>query len=77
MSGKEVDTSCQLSKVRIHVKRVISQIRKFRMLQVIVPVTQIDLLDEITMIVCAIINLNKSIIHKIHIAANKYIYREI
>ena len=47
------------------------------MLQVIVPVTQIDLLDEITMIVCAIINLNKSIIHKIHIAANKYIYREI
>ena len=73
MSGKKVDTSCQLSNVRIYVKRVIGQIRKFRMLQVIVPVTQIDLLDEIMMIVCAIINLNKSIIHKIYIVANKYI----
>ena len=32
------------------------------MLQNIVPLTQIDLLDDIMAIVCAIINLNKSIV---------------
>ena len=32
-SGKEVDISRQLSNVRIHVERVIGQIKKFRMLQ--------------------------------------------
>ena len=62
LSGKEVDTSRQLSNVRIHVKRAIGQIKKFRILQNIVPLTQIDLLDEIMVIVCAIINLSKSIV---------------
>ena len=62
LSGKELDTSCQLSKFRIHVERVIGQIKKFCMLQNIVPLTQIDLLDEIMVIVCAIISLNKSIV---------------
>ena len=47
LSGKEVDTSRQLSNVRIHVERVIGQL---------------DLLDNIMVIVCAIINLNKSIV---------------
>ena len=62
LSGKELDTSCQLSKFRIHVERVIGQIKKFCMLQNIVPLTQIDLLDEIMVIVCAITSLNKSIV---------------
>ena len=62
LSGKEVDTSWQLSNVRIHVQRVIEQVKKFRMLQNIVPLTKIDLLDDIMVIVCAIINLNKSIV---------------
>ena len=62
LSGKEVDTSRQLSNVRIHLERVIDQIKKFRMLQNIVPLTQIGLLDEIMVIFCAIINLNKSIV---------------
>ena len=62
LSGKEVDTSRQLSNVRIHVERVIGQVKKFRMLQNIVPLTQIDLLDDIMGIVCAIINLTISIV---------------
>ena len=62
LSGKELDTSCQLSKFRIHVERVIGQIKKFCMLQNIVPLTQIDLLDEIMVIVCVITSLNKSIV---------------
>ena len=62
LSGKEVDTSRQLSNVRIHKERVIGQVKTFRMLQNIVPLTQIDLLDDIMVIVCATINLNKSIV---------------
>ena len=62
LSGKEVDTSHQLLNVTIHLERVIGQIKIFRMLQNIVPFTQIDLLVEIMVIVCAIINLNKIIV---------------
>ena len=40
LSGKEVDTSRQFSNVRIHVKRVIGQVKKFRMLRNIVPLTK-------------------------------------
>ena len=58
LSGKEVDTSRQISNVRIHLERVIGQLKKFCMLQNIVPLTQIDLLDDIMIIVCAIIILN-------------------
>ena len=59
---KEVDTSRQLSNERIHVERVIGQVKKICMLQNIVSLTQIDLLDDITVIVFGIISLNKSII---------------
>ena len=62
LSGKEVDTSRQLSNLGIHVEKVIGQVKEFRMLQNIVPLTQMDLLDDIMVIVCAIINLNKSIV---------------
>ena len=62
LSGKEVDTSRQLSDVRIHAERVIGQVNKFRILQNIIPIlTQIDLLYDIMVIVCGIINLNKNI----------------
>ena len=62
LSGKEVDTSRQLSNVIIQVERVIGPVKKFRMLQNIVPLTQLDLLDDFMVIVCAICNLNKSIV---------------
>ena len=42
--------------------RVIGKSKKLYILQNIVSLTQIDLLDEIMVIVCAIINLNKSIV---------------
>ena len=58
LSGKEVDTSRQLSSVRIHVEMVIGQVKNIHMLRNIVPLTQMDLLDNIMVIVCAIINLN-------------------
>ena len=52
----------QLSNVRIHVGMVIGRVAKFCMLQNTVSLTQLDSLDSIMVIVCAIFNLNKSIV---------------
>ena len=46
LSGKEVHESRQLSNVRIHVDHVIGQLKKFRILQSTVPISQVDLLDN-------------------------------
>ena len=61
LSGGEVDTSRQLSSVRIHVEHVIGRIKKFRLLQTTLPLTQVDLLDGIMVIVCGLVN-NNSIV---------------
>ena len=52
--------SRQLSSVRIHVGRVIGRIKKFRLLQTTLPLTQLDLLDGIMVIVCGLVNMNNS-----------------
>ena len=62
LSGSEVDMSRQLSNVRIHVERVIGRIKKFRILQTIIPITQVDLIDEMLITICAVVNLNKSVV---------------
>ena len=63
LSGGEVDTSRQLSSVRIHVERVIGRTKKFRLLQTTLPLlTQVDLLDDIMVIVCGLVNINDSVL---------------
>ena len=62
LSGGEVDTSKQLSSVRIHMKRVIGRIKKFRLLQTTLPLTQVDLLDHIMVTVCGLVNINNSVV---------------
>ena len=62
LSGGEVDTLRQLSSVRIHVERVIGRIKKFRLLQTTLPLTQVDLLDDIMVIVCGLVNINNSVV---------------
>ena len=62
LSGGEVDTSRRLSSVRIHVERVIGRIKKFRLLQTTLPLTQVDLLDDIMVIVCSLVNINNSVV---------------
>ena len=60
--GSEVDMSRQLANVRIHVERVIGRLKKFRILNSIIPITQVDLIDEIMVTICAIVNLNQSFV---------------
>ena len=62
LTGLEVDMSRQLSNVRIHVERVIGRIKKFRILQSIIPIIQIDLIDDVMISICAIVNLNPSVV---------------
>ena len=62
LGAGDVDTSRQLSNVRIHVERVIGAMKKFRILQMAVPLTLIDCFDNIMVIIAGLTNLNKSIV---------------
>ena len=62
MAAKDVEFSRQISNVRIHVERVIGRLRKFTILQSKIPLSQIDLLDDIMIIISAIININNSVV---------------
>ena len=62
LSGDEVDASRQLSSVQIHLECVIGRIKKFRLLQTILPLTQVDILDDIMVIVCGLVYINNSVV---------------
>ena len=64
LPGRDVQQSRQLSNVRIHVERVIGQLKKFRLLQSTVQISQVKLLDNVMVVISAIINLNKSVVNK-------------
>jgi len=50
--------------VRIYVERVIGQLKKFKMLQSTLPISHIDLINDIMVVVSAIVNLNSSVVNK-------------
>ncbi|KAK0136969.1 hypothetical protein N1851_026835 [Merluccius polli] len=63
LSAQEVDTARQRSRVRIHVERVIGWWKKLKILQTVIPVSQVNILDDV--IVCgALTNLCKSVVPK-------------
>ena len=62
LSDDEVDSSRRLSSVQIHVERVIGRIKQFRLVQVTLPLTQIDLLDDIMVIACGLVSMNNSVV---------------
>uniref|UniRef100_A0A667YEM8 DDE Tnp4 domain-containing protein n=1 Tax=Myripristis murdjan TaxID=586833 RepID=A0A667YEM8_9TELE len=64
LSAQEVNTSRQLSRVRIHVECVIGRWKNFRILQTRIPVSQVDLLDDIVIVCGALTNLCKSVVPK-------------
>ena len=62
LSAKEVDESRLLSRVRIHVERVIGRLKTYRLLQTNIPMSQVDLIDDIMTVISACVNLNKSVV---------------
>ena len=64
LPAKEVDESRKLANVRIHVERVIGRIKKFKILYSIIPISQVDLLNDIMVVISGLVNLNSSVITK-------------
>lgn len=62
LPGSCVDTSRQLSRVRIHVERVIGQLKMFHILNTVIPISQVDMLDHIVTICAGLTNLRKSVV---------------
>ena len=62
MSTKEVEKSQKISNVRIHVERVIGRLKDFRIMQSIIPITQVSLLDNVMIVIAALVNLNNSVV---------------
>ena len=62
LAGVEKDTSRQISIVWIYVEHVIGRIKKIRLLQTTLPLTKINLLDDIKVIVCGLVNMSNSLV---------------
>ena len=62
MSGKEVDESREIANVRIHVERVIGRLRKFDILQSIIPITQVHLTDHVMTVISGLVNISPSVV---------------
>ena len=64
MSAKDVDMSRQIAHVRIHVERVIGQLKKIRILNSVIPISQVDLTDDIMIVISGIVNLSPSVMNQ-------------
>ena len=62
LSGREVDRSRKIANVRIHIERIIGRLRKFNIINTSIPISQVTLLDDVMVVVCALVNLNQSVI---------------
>ncbi|KAJ8273752.1 hypothetical protein GJAV_G00105130 [Gymnothorax javanicus] len=60
----EVYSSRRLARVRIHVERVISRWKSFKILHSVIPISQGSLLDDMVIVCGALTNLSKSVVPK-------------
>ena len=63
MPAKDVDESRKIAHVRIHVERVIGRLKTFKILNSTIPISQVDLLNDV-MIVALVVCNNESVVSK-------------
>ena len=63
MPAKDVDQSRKIAHVRIHVERVIGRLKTFKILNSTIPISQVDLLNDV-MIVALVVCNNESVVSK-------------
>ena len=63
LTARDVYISRYIAQVRIHVERVIRRFKKFKILSSVIPLSQVDLLNEIMVTICGITNLNPSVVN--------------
>uniref|UniRef100_A0A672ZSJ7 DDE Tnp4 domain-containing protein n=1 Tax=Sphaeramia orbicularis TaxID=375764 RepID=A0A672ZSJ7_9TELE len=64
LPGTDVDHSQELARVHIHVERVIGRLRKYQILQTVIPLSLVDLADNIVIACAALVNLSPSVVPK-------------
>ena len=64
LSAKDVDRARQIAHVRIHFERVIDQLKRFRILNSVIPISQVDLTDNIMIVISGIVNLSQSVVNQ-------------
>ena len=64
MPAKDVDESRKIAHVCIHVERVIGRLKTSRILNSTIPISQVDLLNDVMIVLSALVNLNKSVVSK-------------
>ena len=62
LPASEVAESRKIANVRIHVERVIGRLKKFKILSSIIPISQVDLLNDVMVVISALVNLNRSVV---------------
>ena len=63
LSNVDIDKSRHLENVRIHIERVTGRLKDFQILQSVgCPNNCLDLMDDMMVVICGAINLNKSIV---------------
>ena len=62
LPASDVDNSRKIATVHIHVEWVIGRLKRFYILNKNFPKSEVDLLDNILVITCALVNLNVSFV---------------
>lgn len=64
ISRADVDRSRKIANVGIHIERIVGRLRKFNILNTVIPIKQVDLMDNVMVAIAGIVNLNRSAMKK-------------